>query len=152
MKCIFQTSSRQAFSLVEVTIAMGIASFAVIGVMSLVPSGLTTLRASVDASAASRILRTVASEARQANNFDGLASTTNFFDDNGLKLDVANRTQSIYSAEMRVLPSALVPGASSGNANLKAISVRVVRAPGAPTNAFSQESLPSYVVWISKSQ
>lgn len=152
MKCKLRNSSPQAFSLVEVTIAMGIAAFAVIGVMSLVPGGLATLRASVDASAVSRIMHTVASEARQANNFNAITSTTNYFDDNGLKLDAANRTQSIYSAELRVLPSAVVPGAAAANPNLKAISVRVVRAPGAPANAFSQEGLPSYVLWISRSQ
>lgn len=149
MKCKLRNSSPQAFSLVEVTIAMGIAAFAVIGVMSLVPGGLATLRASVDASAVSRIMRTVASEARQANDFDAIASTTNYFDDNGLK---TNAAQSIYSAELKVLPSAVVPGAAAANPNLKAISVRVVRAPGAPANAFSQESLPGYVLWISKSQ
>lgn len=149
MKRFLQFTSQRAFSLVEVTIAMGIASFAVIGIISLVPSGLSTLRASVDASVVSRIMRTVASDARQATNFAGIVSTTNYFDDNGLKTSAA---QSIYSAELTVLPGAVVPGASSANPNLKAISVRVARAPGAPANAFSQGSLPSYVVWISKSQ
>lgn len=149
MKRFLQFTSQRAFSLVEVTIAMGIASFAVIGVMSLVPSGLATLRASVDASVVSRIMRTVASDARQANDFAGIVNTTNYFDDNGLK---TTKNESIYSAELTVLPGAVVPGASSANPNLKAISVRVARAPGAPTNALSQGSLPSYVVWISKSQ
>jgi uncharacterized protein (TIGR02598 family) len=152
VKRFSQIFSQQAFSLIEVTLAMGIASFAVIGVMSLVPNGLATLRASSDASAVSRIMRTVASDARQAANFASIVNTTNFFDDNGLKLAEANKAQSIYSAELTVLTNAIVPGAASANPNLKAISVRVARAPGAPTNAFSQGSLPSYVLWISKSQ
>ena len=77
---------------------MGIASFAVIGVLSLVPGGLATLRSSVDASAVSRIMRTVAADARQSTNFAGIVSTTNYFDDNGLKLDPANKAKSTDAA------------------------------------------------------
>lgn len=139
----------RAFSLVEVTIAMGIAAFAVIGVISLVPGGLTTLRASVDASTVSRIMRTVASDARQANDFAGIVDTTKYFDDNGL---TSTEADSIYSAKLTVLPGAVLPGASSANPNFKAVSVRVARTPGAPANAFNQSNLPSYVLWISKSQ
>ncbi|MFZ4778840.1 MAG: Verru_Chthon cassette protein B [Terrimicrobiaceae bacterium] len=152
MKGIFRSCSLRGFSLVEVTLAMGIASFAVIGVLSLVPGGLATLRSSVDASAVSRIMRTVAADARQSTNFTGIVSTTNYFDDNGLKLDPANKAKSIYSAQLAVLSSTVVPGAGATNTNLKAISVRVARAPGAATNAFSQGGLPCYVLWISKSQ
>lgn len=142
-------TNKAAFSLIEVTIAMGVAVFAIVGVIGLIPSGLTTLRASVDASAMSRIMRTLASDVRQGTNFSGNVSATNYFDDSGLRTTAA---QSIYSAELKELPNMLVPGASTGNTNLKAISVRVARAPGAPANAFTQGSLPSYVLWISKSQ
>lgn len=127
---------------------MGVASFAIIGIMGLVPSGLTTLRASVDASAMSRIMRTVATDARQSTNFAGIASGTSYFDDDGVKTTAA---QSIYSAEMTVLPDAEALKALA-NPNLKAISVRVAKAPGGSTNAFNQANLPSYVLWISKPQ
>jgi len=61
MKRFFPTGS-QAFSLVEVTLALGIISFGLIAIMGLVPKGLGIVKESADEAAALNILSAVSSD------------------------------------------------------------------------------------------
>jgi len=61
MKRFFPTGS-QAFSLVEVTLALGIISFGLIAIMGLVPKGLGIVKESADEAAALNILAAVSSD------------------------------------------------------------------------------------------
>lgn len=55
---------QQAFSLVEVTIALGIVSFCLIAILGLLPAGLNTNKASVQQNAAANLATLVASDLR----------------------------------------------------------------------------------------
>jgi uncharacterized protein (TIGR02598 family) len=61
MKRFFSTRS-QAFSLVEVTLALGIISLGLIAIMGLVPKGLVIVKESADEAAALNILSAVSSD------------------------------------------------------------------------------------------
>jgi uncharacterized protein (TIGR02598 family) len=61
MKRFFPTGY-QAFSLVEVTLALGIISFGLIAIMGLVPKGLGIVKESADEAAALNILSAVSSD------------------------------------------------------------------------------------------
>lgn len=61
MKRFFPTGS-QAFSLVEVTLALGIISFGLIAIIGLVPKGLGIVKESADEAAALNILSAVSSD------------------------------------------------------------------------------------------
>jgi len=61
MKRFFPTGS-QAFSLVEVTLALGIISFGLIAIMGLIPKGLGIVKESADEAAALNILSAVSSD------------------------------------------------------------------------------------------
>jgi len=61
MKRFFPTGS-PAFSLVEVTLALGIISFGLIAIMGLIPKGLGIVRESADEAAALNILSAVSSD------------------------------------------------------------------------------------------
>lgn len=61
MKRLFLPRS-QAFSLVEVTLALGIISFGLIAIMGLVPKGLGIVKESADEAAALNILSAVSSD------------------------------------------------------------------------------------------
>jgi uncharacterized protein (TIGR02598 family) len=61
MKRFFPTGS-QAFSLVEVTLALGIISFGLIAIIGLVPKGLGIVKESADEAAALNILAAVSSD------------------------------------------------------------------------------------------
>ena len=61
MKRFFPTGS-QAFSLVEVTLALGIISFGLIAIMGLIPKGLGIVKESADEAAALNILAAVSAD------------------------------------------------------------------------------------------
>ena len=74
--------TRKAFSLVEVTIAMGVMAFAAITIMALIPNGLTAASRSSHTTVAARLAAEVQSEIQQV----GLASfptDTTYFDADG---------------------------------------------------------------------
>lgn len=83
-----------AFSLVETALAVGVVAFAFVGLLALLPMGLTHFRGAVDTSITSQIFQRVITDAEQAD-FDRLTGTatggssefyvlpTRFFDDQG---------------------------------------------------------------------
>lgn len=88
-----QTNSswlRKGFSLVEVAVAMGVVSFSLLGVVTLLPAGLTTVKESADEAARSAIVRRVRAELNQADFADvvnGLPGERWYFDAAGIRLD-----------------------------------------------------------------
>jgi len=61
------SSRRSAFSLVEVALAIAVVSFAVIGIMSLMSSGLGTYRQVMDTTICSQIAQRIINDAEQAD-------------------------------------------------------------------------------------
>jgi uncharacterized protein (TIGR02598 family) len=72
---------RGGFSLVEVTLALGLVGFAVIAVLGLLPTGLTTMRQSMDQTVEAQIVQSIASQSVIAN-FTNLTGVS-YFDDEG---------------------------------------------------------------------
>lgn len=72
----------EGFSLVEVTIALGLISVAVISILALLPAGLVSLRSSMDRTIEAQILRSVSARAVVAN-FANLQTDEIFFDEQG---------------------------------------------------------------------
>lgn len=60
--------NRTAFSLVEVTLAMGVAAFCLLAVFSLLPVGINTNKASIEQTAATNFLTAVASDLQATAN------------------------------------------------------------------------------------
>ncbi len=52
-----------AFTLVEIALALGVISFAIVGLVALIPAGLNNFRASMNASVGSQIFQRVVSDA-----------------------------------------------------------------------------------------
>lgn len=86
-----------AFSLVETALAIGVIAFAFVGLLALLPAGLSNFRSAVDTSVGAQIFQRVVSDAEQAD-FDLLTGTasggkgdfyvlpTRFFDDQGSEI------------------------------------------------------------------
>ncbi len=73
----------RAFSLVEVTLAIGIVSFALLAVVALLPIGLQSVKNATEQAAAAEVLRALSAELRAAStadgtNFSGSFAGTNF--------------------------------------------------------------------------
>ena len=61
----YSAGSRRGFSLIEVTVALGILSFAMVGIIGLMPVGLGTMRDAIDESTTSLIARRLIGEYQQ---------------------------------------------------------------------------------------
>lgn len=129
---------RAAFSLVEVTLALGLVAFALISVLGLMPVGLTTMREAMDQTTQSQISRRVAGEMMLTpfSKLDAwLANGPIYFDDQGEK-QAAENGETRYSVEIRRGVSSF-PG-SSNETNLQGslatflIEIRRGSGPSAP--------------------
>jgi len=126
-----------AFSLVEVTIAIGIVSFILLTMLGLMPVGLSTLRQAMD--------QTVEGQIAQKLNGDILmtpfsqiaakySGKTLYFNDEGVE---TNASGSRYTARVS-LASASYPGASTNMASsLQVVRVDLVKMHDSSTNRFS---------------
>src|SRR4051794_32386034 len=56
------TRAKSAFSLVEVVLALGICSFAMIAIVGMIPMGLTTFRSAMNTTAQSQIVQRIAGD------------------------------------------------------------------------------------------
>ena len=124
-------SSRRAFSLVEVTLALGIMGFALVALLGLLPAGLSTFHSATVNSTGTQIAQRLLNEAQQTD-FDQLVATVpmvRYFDDQGDELTAANKAQAIYNTNVVVAPSTTLPGGAA-NPNLATVFVQVADDPG----------------------
>lgn len=126
-----QTFHGRAFSLVEVTIALGIVSIALLSVMGLMPVGLTTMREAMDQTTEAQIMRRVAGEAALIP-FDKLdahvASGPFFFTQDGT-LQASKNSQTRYTVSLMRI-QARYPGSSNAtnlSASIASFLIETVR-------------------------
>ncbi len=142
----------KGFSLPEVTMAVGIASMAIVLLLGLVPSGLSSIRDASNTLGETRIFQQIVGEIQGANWGDSVGATggfTNlnqyndvrrFFDDQGTPLlDSDGRSLRLgYVARIRINPSGIpvsVPGgAPAPNMAAVTIDVAAVGDPDFPFN------------------
>lgn len=86
---------RRAFSLVEVVIALGIVSFAMMGIVGLIVVGMNTFRASIDTSVQSRIAQKAIGDA-VLTDFSKLQAYESYFDESGRPVS-AGDGQRVYT-------------------------------------------------------
>lgn len=124
------------FTLVEVTLAVGIAAFAVLSMLGVMAVGMTTMKSAVNDTVHTQITREVVGDLRQAN-FTQLtnASTVSTwqwdFDNRGLPLDRNNQNK-IYAATVAVNPAQLSGGAQNPNLLLVNVTIRNLTEPEHP--------------------
>jgi uncharacterized protein (TIGR02598 family) len=122
---------RAGFSLVEVTLAVGIIAFAFVALFGLVPTGLSTFRRAMDTSVAAQIAQRVIGDAQQTD-FDALIATRSpvprYFDDQGTEITGSGRQTVVYEVRTSIRNPSDVQGTPvSALAN---VVVSVVNNPG----------------------
>jgi uncharacterized protein (TIGR02598 family) len=119
--------SRQSggFSLIEIVIAIGLAAFAIVGLIGLMPQGLTTLKQSRSDSLRAEILKSVANTAKQTDFslISSLNGTNFYFDADGV-LVTSGSPDALYQAVLGT-NSANVPASGSSYTLPGAIEVSV---------------------------
>ena len=103
-----------AFSLIEVTLALGLVSIAVLPVMGLLPGGLTTLRQSMNHTVETQIVQAIAAQS-VISPFSALATGARYFDDEGFPVSSAADPRRRYTATVTVNPPAY-PGSTTAAA------------------------------------
>src|ERR1700748_1416971 len=84
-----QSRKSRAFSLVEVVLALGVTSFAVLALIGTLPTGIKSVQDSSNESARANILQQIRAELQEVNfgsgsgNISSLTSQTNYYDNNG---------------------------------------------------------------------
>lgn len=119
-----------AFTLVECSLALGIMSFSLLSVVSLLPLGLQSFRKSIDISATSLIAQRVVSDAQQAD-FSSIVDPTGlaeyplrFFDEQGNEVNPDDPAK-VYDVKVAIRSSDVLPGAGSINLAALLIDSRV---------------------------
>jgi len=148
--CLRPFRSPSAFSLVELALALGIVSFAFVGIFGLIPTGLNTFHQAMDTSIGSQIAQRVISDVQQTD-FDKLVqsgsaqpsllpftySNTRYFDNQGNEVVPANpgslNTQEqlkiVYWVNTVVTPAPKIPTAANYTC-LKTVTIQVANNPG----------------------
>lgn len=124
------------FSLVEVCVALGIVSFAVIAILGLIPSGLNTLKDSTAETVRAQIVRSIAASALTAN-FSSL-NTNACFDNDGQLLPTNSPTYPRYTVNATTSAPSF-PGSGSGNftGSLTALKIEIVLKPASSANGMT---------------
>jgi type II secretory pathway pseudopilin PulG len=112
-----------AFSLVEVTLALGVAAFCLIAVMGLLPMALKTQQASIQQTTANEIMSDIAADLRAAVRYPpGLASQ---LQDPYKTLKghwaTAGTPDTLYYTNEAVLTGGISPGAPPADATFRAV-------------------------------
>lgn len=114
----------RAFSLIETVLALGVVSFALTALISMMPVGLTLMRDSVQTTVQADILRRLATEF-QETPLDRLTGSTNmrYFSDQGAPVD--SEDEGFVGVEWTVSPhTALLEDAVTyTNANLRTVTI-----------------------------
>ena len=139
----------RGFSLIEVTIALGVFAFAMIALFGLLPTGLTTFRSSIDRSVASQIAQNIISQARQTD-FTSLStlatpagSPRRFTEDGD---ETTDATKTIYVAKVDVETQVTLPAATAvQNTSMAKIRVRVANSPSGSEAVITSNSTTSVV-------
>lgn len=124
---------KAAFSLVEVTLAIGIVSFALLSLLGVVPVGLSALRSAMDCTVEAQITQKISGEALLTPFSlleDRFSGKTFFFDEEG-NAQTSQAEDTRYSLTAAVVNNPLYPGSDNllNNSSLKCIQLEMVTAP-----------------------
>jgi hypothetical protein len=113
------------FSLIEVTIALGVFAFAMIPIIGLVSSGMKSLRGSMDEGVRGEIVRKVVAEAGRVpyTNLWTFSGSLFYFDDEGVQQTNSNAL-TIFVASNTVAPPPLLITTNTNIAQLLKVTVR----------------------------
>lgn len=110
---------KRAFSLVEVVIAMGIFSFAIVATFSLIGQSFKSYSSAINDTVSRQIMNQLAANAQQARISD-LTNSTSYFDNEGNPV-LSSDAMSVYTANVTFTQ----PTTPFSSTNLYAVTIKV---------------------------
>ncbi|WP_009964718.1 Verru_Chthon cassette protein B [Verrucomicrobium spinosum] len=120
----------RGFSLVETTIAVGIAATVLVALVGLIPVSLDTLREASNTTAAARIIQSVSSDYRMRDWGEVIkqqeegATRDYSFDGQGTRVKDGD-SSTIFTARVTVASALPLPGQASSNPGLRSLLIQV---------------------------
>ena len=129
------------FSMIELVLSIGVMSFAFVGLLALLPAGMTTFGKAIDTSVGLQISQRVVDEALLSdfNTFLSKAQAVRYFDDQANELP--DTKGAIYYVNVRTQAAVTVPGATDANSNLAEITGQIATNPGGKKLAVDSSNL-----------
>lgn len=124
----------QGFSLIEVVLALGVTSFAIISLMGMLPVGLNSIRESTGLTTQAQIARQIITEA-QITPFDSLQNYSASFDNEGNP--VANSNSAIYTADISLADLKVASNTGLATSVAKNMKVRLFSKSGRSDNYYT---------------
>jgi len=112
--------------------AVGIAAFALVALLGLLPSGLKTFKSTMNTAVGSQIAQRVFND-MQIADWNDLTNTIRYFDEQGTELTNSNAVNCIYWVQVNTTNSTGVNSTTflgNTSTNLMTISVMVANNPG----------------------
>ena len=152
---VFGASRKQqsAFTLVETALALGIAAFALVPVVGLLPVGLQASRQASDLTISAQIAQRLVGMVQQANHlktdasgYTALTGTYYYFDADGQPVSsaVGIPITAVYSASI-LIPSQDAPTSLVDSANINTLNIQVVNDSEHRLQGTPSATLPAYL-------
>lgn len=161
-----------AFSLVEVTLAIGIVAVALVPLMGMIPTGLNAQKQALDTTVASQITQKISSDAEQSD-FDSLITPSagtsplkdRYFSNQAVELLDASgqpnpsdpqrlydvRTTTNFGTQGTVL-SAGGAGGTVTTYNLATLKIQIANNPAHNANPFVPGSCATYFIFVARNE
>jgi len=132
--------SAAAFTLLEITLALGIASVGIVMLLGLLSSGLDLFRGAMDVNVSAQIAQRLVQEAVQTDydtltqnetSTDPINKGWRYFDNEGVELPSSESSTAIYHVLTRVIPASTMPRSNglTTSRSMATITVQVVANP-----------------------
>lgn len=110
--------------MVEVVLALGIFSFALVGLMGLMPMGLQSLKDTTDMAAETRIMQRISNEIAQTN-YESIESSIEYSFDAQGSPTTATSPECVYLVKVLIEKGTKLPGSSVATPNLAAATITI---------------------------
>lgn len=105
----------RGFTLIEVTLAVGISALALVGLLAMIPQGVMTMKRATDTAIEARIHQLIVAEIAQTDwqkrglyDYRAAGSNVRFYDDQGIRVAESEKDKAIYTVRL------VLPGADNG--------------------------------------
>lgn len=115
----------KGFSLIEVTLALGVTAVALITLIGMVPVGLNTFRTAIETTVRTDVTRRIIADLQQTP-FASISNSSSpiYFTDEGIPVGNSPTTNSVFKVDYSVDSNAKLPGASTNTTSLKRVFVK----------------------------